>query len=155
MSRQLWDRGRRTAWKHYLSATAQLADRLDHELHHHHDLALIDFGILEQLSEAPDDRLRMSDLAAQVLVSRSRLTYRIDRLAEVGFVTREECEDDRRGMWAIVTPAGREAYEAARTSHQASIDAWFFDQMTEEELRVCDTVMRRIAEKLSDDPSAS
>jgi len=144
-----WDDERADTWRHYLAASAQLVDRLDHELQQHHDIALVDYEILNELHDAPGKRLRMSDLASQVFVSRSRLTYRIDRLVEVGMVTREECEDDRRGMWAIITDPGTEAYQAARISHQAAIDAWFFDQMSEDEMRSCRAVMGRIAAKLS------
>ena len=56
----------------------------------------------------------MSELAEQVFVSRSRLTYRVDRLTEVGFVVREECQDDRRGLWAILTETGRQAVDGRR-----------------------------------------
>lgn len=146
-----WNGERRTTWRRYLAANAQLVDRLDHELQQQHDMALVDYEILEELTQNPDGRLRMSELAAQVLVSRSRLTYRIDRLADVGFVTREECEDDRRGMWAIISPRGRDAYETARTSHESAIDAWFFDHMSPEEIATCEAVMKRVTDKLGRD----
>lgn len=149
VSDRSWDDDRRNTWRRYLAANAQLVDRLDHELQQQHDLALVDYEILEELSQEPGGRLRMSDLAAQVLVSRSRLTYRIDRLNEVGFVAREECEDDRRGMWAIITQPGRDAYEQARTSHESSIDGWFFDHMSEEEITMCQVMMERVTAKLS------
>lgn len=144
-----WDDERTETWRQYLAASAQLVDRLDHELQHHHELTLVDYEILNELATAEDRRHRMSDLASQVFVSRSRLTYRIDRLVEVGFVTREECEDDRRGMWAIVTDSGMDAYQKARVSHEAAVDAWFFDQMSNDELQSCLAIMRRVAEKLS------
>ena len=152
MSSQSWDFERRNTWRQFLSASARLVDRLDHELQRHHDLSLVDYEILEHLSEAEDARLRMSELANQVLVSRSRLTYRIDRLTEVGFVVREECEDDRRGMWAIVTDTGREAYHSARVAHRSAIDAWFFDQMSDEDGERLRAVMARISDKLSNPP---
>lgn len=149
MNQRFSDGERRDVWRQYLATSAQLVDRLDHELQRYHHLALVDYEILEALCQSPGGRLRMSDLAAQVFVSRSRLTYRIDRLADVGFVVREECEDDRRGMWAIITGAGRESYEAARVSHESAVKAWFFDQMSSEQLHACHEVMRRIEAKLS------
>lgn len=132
-----------------MSANVQLTDRLDHELQQRSHLNLTDYEILSVLSRSPQQRLRMSDLARQVLVSRSRLTYRVDRLAEVGYVSREECEDDRRGLWAIVTEQGRQALETAQTGHERDIDQWFFDQMDEGELAVVTEVMTRIEAKLS------
>lgn len=136
-------------WRIFLSANVQLMDRLDHELQQRSNLNLTDFEILSVLSEAPDHRLRMSDLAREVLVSRSRLTYRVDRLAEVDFVSREECEDDRRGLWAILTPIGAAALESARDGHYRDIETWFFDLMDEDEIPVMARVMSRIDDRLN------
>ena len=143
------------AWRVFLSANVQLMERLDQELQQRSHLNLTDYEILSVLSEAPDRRLRMSDLARQVLVSRSRLTYRVDRLAEVGFVTREECEDDRRGLWAILTEEGGNALSAAKSGHDRDINNWFFDQMSGEELATLSNVMSRIEAKLTNNRSRS
>lgn len=137
------------AWRVFLSANVQLMDRLDQELQQRSGLNLTDYEILSVLSEATDRRLRMSDLARQVLVSRSRLTYRVDRLAEVNFVTREECEDDRRGLWAILTEEGETALEGAKTGHERDINTWFFDLMSDQEAEVMADVMARIDAKLA------
>lgn len=144
-----WDGDRHRAWQLFLTVSMQLSDRLDHELQQQHELALIDYEIFSRLAEASDDRLRMSELATRAMVSRSRLTYRVDRLVDVGLVRREECEDDRRGMWAIMTEAGREIYERAKPDHESSIDAWFFDHLTPEELASLTTVLARVAAKSS------
>lgn len=144
-----WDGDRHRAWQLFLTVSMQLSDRLDHELQQQHELALIDYEILSRLAETSDDRLRMSELASRALVSRSRLTYRVDRLVDVGFIRREECEDDRRGMWAIMTEDGRNAYEQARPAHQSSVDSWFLDQFAPDELSSFTTVLARVAEKLS------
>jgi len=128
-------------------------ERLDQELQQRSHLNLTDYEILSVLSESPDRRLRMSDLARQVLVSRSRLTYRVDRLAEVNFVTREECEDDRRGLWAILTEDGAAALAGAKAGHDRDIRNWFFDLMNEEELSTLTNVMSRIEAKLSNNRS--
>ncbi len=149
MNDELVKTSRQELWRIFLSANVQLMERLDHELQQRSSLNLTDFEILSVLSESPDNRLRMSDLARQVLVSRSRLTYRVDRLAEVDFVSREECEDDRRGLWAIITDVGSEALESAKAGHFVDIDTWFFDLMSEEEQPILEGVMTRIDEKLS------
>lgn len=149
MERDRWDTEQRQTWQSFLAVGVQLVERLDHELQYHHDLTLVDYEILSELAEAPDDRLRMSELATQVLVSRSRLTYRIDRLTAVEFVVREECEDDRRGMWAIITDRGRQACDEARISHEASVDAWFLDHLSPEEQQALRVTMGRVLGKLS------
>ncbi len=156
MTLEPWDRDRRELWRLYSSVGAQLSDRLDGQLQQYHELALIDYEILSSLVTAPERRLRMSELANHVLVSRSRLTYRIDRLVGVGFVSREECEDDRRGMWAIVTDAGHEAYADARTSHETAIDGWFFNQIPDDQLGVLTEILTNVGRKLSEgsDPAS-
>jgi DNA-binding MarR family transcriptional regulator len=136
-------------WRAYLTANVQLMERLDRELQQHSHLTLTDYEILSILSEVPENRLRMSELARKVLVSRSRLTYRIDLLAEVDFVAREECEDDRRGLWAILTPAGNAALEAARPNHEMALERWFFDLMSDTELQAIEEVSLRISDKLA------
>lgn len=137
------------AWRTFLSSNVQLIERLDHELQQRSRITLTDFEILSALGSAPGNRLRMSDLAREVLVSRSRLTYRVDRLAEVAFVTREECEDDRRGLWAILTETGRQALDNAGSEHQSDLRNWFFDLMSPDELATLTSVMSRIDEKLA------
>lgn len=136
-------------WRAFLSANVQLLERLDHELQQRSQLSLTDYEILSELAAAPERRLRMSELAERVLVSRSRLTYRVDRLAEVSYVTREECEDDRRGLFAILTDTGAEALAAATDGHLADVRTWFFDLLDLDELDVVNRVMARMDAKLS------
>lgn len=149
MTHEGWDSERRRLWDEFSSTWTRLADRLDDQLQQHHDLALIDYQILSALVTAPDRRLRMSELAAHVLVSRSRLTYRIDRLVGVGFVAREECEDDRRGMWAIIDEPGEAAYRRAKVAHEAAIDSLFFDQISDDERTTLSAILGRVAQKLA------
>ncbi len=136
------------AWRTFLSANVQLMERLDQELQQRSNINLTDYEILSVLSATDGRRLRMSDLAREVLVSRSRLTYRVDRLAEVDFVVREECEDDRRGLWAILTEKGALALDEASGAHNNDVRNWFFDLMSEEELAVVHAVMSRIDDKV-------
>jgi DNA-binding MarR family transcriptional regulator len=123
-------------------------ERLDQELQQRSSINLTDYEILSVLSATPGRRLRMSDLAREVLVSRSRLTYRVDRLAEVNYVVREECEDDRRGLWAILTEQGAQKLQEASGPHSTDVQSWFFDLMNEEELAVMQSVMSRIDDKV-------
>lgn len=137
------------AWRTFLSAYVKLTERLDHDLQQRSNLNLTDYEILSVLSRSSGRRLRMSELAREVLVSRSRLTYRVDRLAEVDFVSREECEDDRRGLWAILTDTGRQALESAQAGHHRDIKTWFMDVMEDHELVIMHDVMSRVDDKLT------
>ena len=148
MSEGLSDAEQRT-WRAFLSANVQLLERLDHELQQRSHLSLTDYEILYELAAAPDQRLRMSELAERVLVSRSRLTYRVDRLAGVDYVTREEAEEDRRGLFAILTETGAAALEAAMPGHVRDIRTWFFDVLDPEELEIVARAVARMDEKLS------
>jgi DNA-binding MarR family transcriptional regulator len=139
----------RQIWRAFLSANVQLMERLDHELQQRSQLSLTDFEILSELADAPDQRLRMSELAERVLVSRSRLTYRVDRLVNVDYLTREECEDDRRGLFAILTPTGAAALDTAARGHAVDIRTWFFDAVEDDELEVLGRIMTRMDDKLS------
>ena len=137
------------AWRAFIGANLQLFERLDHELQQRSGLSLTDFEILQGLSQAADRQLRMNELADQVFVSRSRLTYRIDRLSELGYVDRAECEDDRRGLFALLTDAGEQALAAALPGHTTDLRTWFFDAMDDHEVEVMARVMRRMEEKLA------
>jgi len=111
-------------------------------------MTLTDYEILLALTEAPERRLRMSELADQVFVSRSRLTYRVDRLTDVGFVTREECEDDRRGLWAILTDKGLDALDEATPAHHAVIHSLLFSDLGEGDLDDFVSVLQSMSDRI-------
>ena len=136
-------------WRAFLSANVQLLDRLDHELQQRSHLSLTDYEILSELAGEPMRRIRMSELADRVLVSRSRLTYRVDRLVKAGYAVREECQDDRRGLFAILTDDGAAALAAASEGHQTDVRTWFFDLIDVDELDILHRVVSRMDEKLS------
>ena len=124
-------------------------ERLDHELQQRSQLSLTDYEILAALLDAPDQRLRMSELADRVIVSRSRLTYRVDRLVANDYVARVECEDDRRGLFAHLTPAGASALAAAAPGHDSDIQTWFLDLLDDREIVMIESIMNRVDEKLA------
>src|SRR5687767_3327298 len=92
-----------TAWRTFLRAHAQVTRRLEADLVAEHDLSLPTYDVLVQLSEAPDRRLRMTELAERVLLSRSGLTRLVDRLEREGLVHRQACPSDARGTHAVLT----------------------------------------------------
>jgi DNA-binding MarR family transcriptional regulator len=123
------------AWRGLLRAHSALVRELDAELRANHDLSLLEYEVLLVLEEALDARMRMSDLAAAVLLSQSGLTRLVDRLAGAGSVERTRCEDDGRGLNAALTSAGRARLERARPSHLADVRASFLDRFDAAELR--------------------
>ncbi len=84
-----------------------------------HDLGISEFEVLAELASAPENECRMQQLSGTVHLSQSALSRVVGRLEEQGLVTRFMCQDDRRGIFASLTPAGRERYELARPIHSS------------------------------------
>jgi DNA-binding MarR family transcriptional regulator len=120
MTRWLSDDEQR-AWRSWVNASLLLNDRLSRDLAEKHDLTMADYEILVQLSEHPERRIRMSELAERTLSSRSRLSHQIDRMVQAGLVVREACADDRRGSFAVLTDHGWETIVAAAPDHVAAV----------------------------------
>jgi DNA-binding MarR family transcriptional regulator len=108
-------------WRSWIAATLLLQDQLGRDMFEQHGLSFADYEILVQLSEHPQRRMRMSDLAERTLSSRSRLSHQISRLETAGLVTREQCSDDRRGTFAALTEQGWDTIVAAAPDHVASV----------------------------------
>jgi DNA-binding MarR family transcriptional regulator len=125
------------AWRGLLRAHAALVKSLDAELERVHGLPLISYEVLLFLANAEEGRMRMCDLASTVLLSRSGLTRLVDRLAREGLLERVACEDDARGAFAKLTPAGRAMVTEAGATHRAGVRALFlghFDSAEQEQL---------------------
>ena len=118
-----------------LRAHAELTRQLDAQLAREHKLPLSSYEVLLFLADAPNGRMRMSELADSVLLSRSGLTRLVDRLEREGLLKRERCESDARGLFAEITPAGRELFDAARRTHLDGVRALFLDRVSRDELR--------------------
>src|SRR3954452_8223853 len=95
------------AWRGLLRAHATMVKALDAELLADHGLALTSYEVLMHLADAPDGRMRMHDLAASVLLSRSGLTRLCDRLERDDLIARKACDSDARGALAVLTDVGR------------------------------------------------
>ena len=104
---------RLAAWRSFLRTHTHLLRRLGQDLQTHHKIALASYDVLVQLAEAPEDRLRMSELAEAVLLSRSGLTRLVDRLQREGLVERQPDPGDARGLFTVLTPFGRSALRDA------------------------------------------
>ena len=132
------------AWRAFLRAHATLVRRLDAELEERAGMGIADFDVLVQLERAGGE-LRMSELADRVLLSRSGLTRRVDRLEELGWVARRSCSDDRRGAHATLTGAGRERLLQALPAHLGGIGEHFIDRLDDADLDRLETMMERLA----------
>ena len=132
------------AWRGLLRVHAQLSKALDAQLIAEHGLPLSSYEVLMHLSDAEGGRMRMNELASSVLLSRSGLTRLVDRLEREGYLERCSCAHDARGAFAVLTLAGREKVEAARTTHLAGVRELFLSRFTDEELDAMGAAMDRV-----------
>ena len=132
------------AWRGFLRAHAALVRELDRELEEAHGLPLTHYEVLLYLGNAPQCRLRMSDLAQSVLLSQSGVTRLVDRLETAGLVVRAPCAEDRRVLYAQLTDAGRARLEAARPTHLAGVRDRFLSRFDDDELAVLAEAWERL-----------
>ena len=129
------DHDERAAWRGYVESIHSIQADLEDELLGSHGLGVGDYGVLVHLSEAPDQRLRMCDLAGRLRLSPSGLTRRLDGLVRDGLVAREPAPDDRRVSLAVLTPNGRRTLEASAPTHVAGVRRHFLDHLTPTQIR--------------------
>ncbi len=118
------------AWRGMLYAHAEVTGHLDAQMHAEHGLSLSSYEVLMFLADAPEHRLRMSEIADRVLLSRSGCTRLVDRLVEQGCVTRCADASDGRGLYAQLTEAGLSKVTVARVTHHEGIRRFFLDHLS-------------------------
>jgi DNA-binding MarR family transcriptional regulator len=118
------------AWRGMLEAHARVTQQLDAQMHAAHGVSLSAYEVLMFLADAPEHRLRMSDIARQVLLSKSGCTRLVDRLVDLGYVTRCAARTDGRGLYAELTEAGLEKTRAARAAHRQGVRRCFLEHLT-------------------------
>jgi DNA-binding MarR family transcriptional regulator len=135
------------AWRAYIMGSRRLLEALDSDLDGH-DLTMADYEVMAQLSEAPGRRIRMSELADLAMLSKSRLSHRMKVMEKAGWVRREECTEDRRGYWAVMTDKGMKAIVAAAPSHVESVRRRFIDQLSVKEQEALSGIFSHVTEEL-------
>jgi DNA-binding MarR family transcriptional regulator len=144
------------SWRAFLRAHAEVTRRLEADLMAEHQLPLAWYDVLVQLVEAPDRRLRMTDLAGEVLISRSGLTRLVDRLVAEGLVRREPAPDDARGTFAVITDEGYDRLRTATPTHLRGVSTYVVDRVSPAQLDALGEACAMIAEPLpGDEPPAS
>ena len=132
----------------FLLATHLLLDRLDRELQRQAEMPLAYFQILACLAQAPDRALRMSDLAANLHASKSRLSHAATRLEERGWMERYSCPEDKRGAFAVLTDRGAHALEEASPGLAQCMRDHLFDQLSPDQLKQLRALSEHIATHL-------
>ncbi len=128
------DEDEQRTWRSFLFAVRLLGEQLDRELQRDAGMPHAYYEILVALSEAPDRTLRMSRLAELTRSSRSRLSHAIDRLEELGWVSRCPLPTDKRGAMARLTDTGFKTLEGAAPGHVAAVRQHLLDKLTPEQV---------------------
>lgn len=139
------------AWRAFLRSHATVSRSLERALEGS-DLSLAGYGVLVVLTEAPDERLRLNEIAEQIGLTKSGLSRLVDRLEARGLVERHACEVDKRGQYAVVTPAGRRAFRRAAPGHLSAIAGRFADHLSPPELATLTRALERVTRANSDCP---
>jgi DNA-binding MarR family transcriptional regulator len=136
------------AWRHWIALGTALPAALNRHLQESSGLSLSDYDVLVELSEADDRRLRVGDLAAALAWERSRLSHHLRRMEKRGLVAREECADDGRGAWSVMTASGLEAIGAAAPAHARLVRELVFDDLGDEDVAVLTRVLGGVRDRV-------
>jgi DNA-binding MarR family transcriptional regulator len=137
-------------WRAFVDGSVRLLDVLDQALKAGHGLSMAEYEILVRLSEAPDRKLRMAQLAAVASQSRSRLSHTCARLESKGLVRRETCPSDKRGVLAHLTEEGFSILERAAHDHVSTVRDYFIDVVDPTDLEAIGRAFSAIIAKVDE-----
>ncbi|WP_269855682.1 MarR family winged helix-turn-helix transcriptional regulator [Streptomyces sp. RPT161] len=143
------DDGQQKTWRAYMAASQLLSDHIDRQLQRDAGMPHTYYSLLVWLSESPERRMRMTDLAERSKITRSRLSHAVGRLEHNGWVRREDCPTDRRGQMAVLTEEGFAALAAAAPGHVEAVRCALFDRLSAEQVCQLGEIMRTVAEGLA------
>ncbi|MEV6171906.1 MarR family winged helix-turn-helix transcriptional regulator [Streptomyces sp. NPDC051954] len=138
------------AWRNFVRLHERLWARLGRSLQSESNVSAADFAVLVELTDVPDGRQRYQDLARALEWEKSRMSHHIARMAGRGLVVREECPEDGRGAFVVITEAGRQAIEAAAPRHVEAVRELFLDHVTPAELRTLEEISERVVGKMDE-----
>jgi DNA-binding MarR family transcriptional regulator len=138
------------AWHHFVQAYHLLERQIEQQLQRAAGLSHAQYNVLVVLSEEPGRRLRMTELARRVVVSKSSLTSQSGKLETAVLVGRAPHESDERGILAVLTDAGQELLQATAPGHVETVRAYLIDLFTPEQLAQLGSFMQVVHEKADD-----
>ncbi|MBB4932632.1 DNA-binding MarR family transcriptional regulator [Lipingzhangella halophila] len=137
------------AWRPFAALLLQLPAALDADLQDDAGLTHFEYLVLASLSEAPEETVRMSELAVIVNGSQSRLSHVVGRLERRDWVRREPCPDDGRATNAVLTKEGRAKVEASAPGHVEAVRRRVFDALTPEQVAQLRDIARSVHGRLA------
>ena len=143
------DEDEQRSWRAFITAVEVLQRGLDAQLQADAGMPHGYYELLVRLSEAPDRSMRMSALAEAVASSRSRLSHAVGQLEQRGWVRRDACPSDRRGLLAVLTDDG---FERAAPGHVEAVRTLLLDRLTAAQVRQLRTISEAVSEDGPADP---
>jgi DNA-binding MarR family transcriptional regulator len=143
-------KGELGAWRSYISTTRALTTALDLDLGEF-GISLADYELLDGLAKAPESRMRMSELAEIALVSRSRLSHRMKVLEDEGWVARARCSEDKRGLFAVLTPKGKKLVTKIAPHYARSIKERMMESLSARELATLEKIFSKVRSGISNE----
>lgn len=137
-------------WHHFVQAYHLLERQIEQQLQRDAGLSHAQYNVLVVLSEQQGNRMRMTELARRVVVSKSSLTYQISKLEKAGLVRREPHESDERGILAVLTEAGKVLLRTTAPGHVLTVREYLIDLFTSEQLVQLGEFMKLVHEKADD-----
>jgi DNA-binding MarR family transcriptional regulator len=139
------------AWRGYISMQARLTAQLGKQLQADSDLSHADFAVLVQLTDVPEERVRVFELAKALEWEKSRLSHHVARMQKRGLVAREECPSDARGAFIVLTPEGRTAIDNAAPTHVETVRRLVFDVLTPEQVEALAAISEQVLARLAEE----
>ena len=136
------------AWRALLRMSSGLDAQLNRELLATSGLSLADYDVLVLLTDVPDGRLRVFELAHELGWEQSRVSHHLSRMQRRGLVVRESCATDRRGAFVVLTEQGRSAITAAAPAHVATVRRLVFDGLAPEQVAALEETARHVLARL-------
>jgi len=133
------------AWGGFLGIYAKMNRIIEEDLQAHSHITHVEFEVLLRLSWNETHRMRIQDLAAESILTRSGVSRVVERLEKAGLVRREEAPEDRRGAYAVLTEAGAERFRVAAQKHGECVRANFLSKFSEGELETMGEFWGRFA----------
>ena len=138
------------AWGGFLGVYARINRLVEADLQEHSRITHVEFEVLLRLSWEESHHLRIQDLAARSILTRSGVSRVVERLEKAGLVRREGASEDRRGACAVLTEAGAERFRTAARAHIAFVRRNFLGLFNDEELKQMSAFWRRVEERQVD-----
>ncbi|MGI8976539.1 MAG: MarR family winged helix-turn-helix transcriptional regulator [Thermomicrobiales bacterium] len=149
-TRKTLDPARLAAWRAMLTAHAAAVGHIERDLSAQGLIPLTWYDVLFALSETPDQKVRLSELAERVLLSRSGLTRLVTRLETAGLLCREACPTDGRGAYAVLTPEGAEMLRMTWPAYARGIANHFAHHVTADEAHIIHSALERVIAQAKD-----